>query len=132
MEDNLDRIPYNEALEKIGTVDIGKLSNGNNTKHDTTREEEWEDLVKGVDDKRLRVHGVEPGRRGEGVTRLIYENLNELNNRLSNNKKLDKAKEVIDNLEADLVAYNEHRLNLKHKEIKNGLSKMFTEGSRHS
>ena len=44
----------------------------------------------------------------------------------SSNEKLDKAKEIINDLEADLVAYNEHRINLRHKENQNGLSKMFT------
>ncbi len=48
------------------------------------------------------------------MTRLIYKNTNSINNRLANNKKVEKAKESTDNLEADLVAYNEHRMNLKH------------------
>ncbi len=44
----------------------------------------------------LEVHGVPPGRKGEGVTRLIYENLNGLQSTLlSKNEKLEKARRVI-------------------------------------
>ncbi len=57
----------------------------------------------------LEVHGLAPGRKGEGVTRLIYENLNGLQSTLSNkNEKLEKARRVIDNLQADIVCYNKH------------------------
>ena len=56
---------------------------------------------------------------GVGVTRLLYENRNGLNNRLCGNKKLDKARQIYDDLEADIVAGNEHRLNLRHKKNKN-------------
>ena len=63
----------------------------------------------GVADKLLEVHGVAPRKKAEGVSRLIYENVDELNNRISNNDKLEKAKEIIDDLEADLVVYSEHK-----------------------
>ena len=53
---------------------------------------------------------------------MIYENLNGLNNRIGGNKKLNKAKEIINDLEVDVVAYNEHRMNLPHKQNRNGLS----------
>lgn len=53
--------------------------------------------------------------------RLIYENLNGLNNRIKDNKKVEKARQVIDELEADIVALNEHRLNFRHKRNRNGL-----------
>jgi hypothetical protein len=63
----------------------------------------------------LDVHGLPPGWKGEGVTRVIYENLNGLQSALSKNEKLDKAQKVINDLQADVVCYNEHRQNLKHK-----------------
>ena len=47
---------------------------------------------------------------------------------LSGNEKLDKARDIIDELEADVVAYNEHKLNMRHKENKNGFSQMFRGG----
>ena len=73
----------------------------------------------------LRVHGIAPGKKPEGVTRIIYENANSFNTRIIGNKKVEKAKEVIDKLEADVVCYNEHRVNMKHKENYIGFNKLF-------
>ena len=84
--------------------------------------------LRGIDDYLLEVHGRAPGRKGEGVTRLLYENRNGLNNRLCGNEKLDKARQIYDDLEADIVAGNEHRLNLRHKKNKNGFRQMFNGG----
>jgi hypothetical protein len=75
-----------------------------------------------------KIHGATPGSKGEGVTRLIYENVNGLNNRMCNNEKLDRARELIDELEADVVAYNEHRLNMAHKLNINGFNQLFKGG----
>lgn len=82
----------------------------------------------GVSDEVLRVHGVAPGSKLEGIVRLIYENLNGLNSRMSENEKLDKAKGLIDDLEADIACFCEHRLNLMHKDNKNGFGQMFRGG----
>jgi exonuclease III len=84
--------------------------------------------VCGVNNEILRVHGVAPGSKPDGVWRLIYENLNGIQSRLIDNDKLDKAKSIIDDMEADIVCYNEHRLNLMHKDNKNGFSQMFNGG----
>ena len=73
--------------------------------------QEMEEIRDVVDDL-LEVHGTAPGKKAEGITRLLYENGNSINNRLSNNDKLDKAKDVINELEADIVALNEHRMNV--------------------
>ena len=59
---------------------------------------------------------------------MIYENLNGLNNRIGGNEKSDKAREIINDLEVDIVAYNEHRMNLGHKQNRNGLSQIFNGG----
>jgi hypothetical protein len=65
--------------------------------------------IRGVSDHLIEVHGVPPGRKGEGITRLIYENLNGLQSMLmSENKKLEKVWRVINDLQADVVCYNEH------------------------
>ena len=76
----------------------------------------------------IRVHVIAPGKKPEGVTRIIYENTNSFNTRISGNEKVEKAKEVIDKLEADVVCYNEHRVNMKHKENYNGFNQMFRGG----
>ena len=41
---------------------------------------------------------------------------------------MEKSKEVIDELEADVVCYNEHRVNMKHKENHNGFNQLFRGG----
>ena len=58
----------------------------------------------------------------------IYENSNGFNSRIGGNEKLDKAKEIIDELEANIVAHSEHHLNSRHKENRNGMSQMFRGG----
>ena len=50
------------------------------------------------------------------------ENPNGFNTTIAGNKKLEKAKEINDKLEADLVVYSEHRINCRHKENKNGVA----------
>ena len=51
----------------------------------------------------IRFHGIAPKKKPEGVTRIIYENANSFNRRISGNEKVEKSKEVIDELEADVV-----------------------------
>ncbi len=46
----------------------------------------------------------------------------------SKNEKLDKARQVINDLQADVVCYNEHHQNLKHKTNRNGFCQMFNGG----
>jgi hypothetical protein len=63
----------------------------------------------GVSDHLLEVDGVPPGRKGKGITRLIYKNLNGLQSiLLSKNKKLEKVRRVINNLQADVICCNEY------------------------
>jgi hypothetical protein len=57
----------------------------------------------------LELHGLPPERKGGGVTRLIYGNLNGLQSTmLSKNEKLEKARRLIDDLKADMGCNNEH------------------------
>ena len=64
-----------------------------------------------ISEELLRVHGIAPENKPEGVTRIIYENANSFNTRISRNEKVEKAKEVIDKLEADVLCYNEDIVN---------------------
>ena len=84
--------------------------------------------IKGVTDEVLKLHGIAPGKKGEGVTRAIYENPNGFNSQINRNEKLEKSKEISDELEADVVAYSKHRLKCKHKDNRNGFSQMFRGG----
>jgi hypothetical protein len=79
-------------------------------------EEQLKKEIRGVLEYLLEVHGLPPGWKGDGVTRLIYENLNGLQSTMSKtNGKLEKARQVIDNLQANIVCYNEYCQNLRHK-----------------
>lgn len=128
-----DSIDETGTVETEGMTDTDSDVNSICSKTDSTDEDiliaqEERAAVEGVDDELLRVHGVAPGKKPEGVSRLMYENSHGFNSRISGNVKLEKSKELIDDLEADLVAYNEHRLNLMHKDNKNGFSQMFKGG----
>ena len=81
----------------------------------------------GISKEVLKVHGVTPATKGEGIIRLIYENANGFSNRLSDNEKIDKAKEIHDELKVDIAAYCEHRLNMRSKHI-NGFNQLFKGG----
>jgi hypothetical protein len=82
----------------------------------------------GISDEVLKVHGVAPATKGEGIIRLIYENANGFSNRLSNNEKIKKAKEIHDELNVDIAAYCKHRLNMRNKHNVNGFNQLFKGG----
>jgi hypothetical protein len=106
---------HNWGLNETGTIDTSGLQQ---SREEIQQQEEID--IRGVTGEVLQVHGVLPGRKEEGITRLLYENANGIHNRLGGNEKLDKAKDLINELGADVVAYNEHRQNLRHKDNSNG------------
>ena len=55
----------------------------------------------------LEVHGYAPSTKAKakGTVRLIYKNVNGFQNRLSDNAKVERAKEIHDELEVDIVVY---------------------------
>jgi hypothetical protein len=66
---------------------------------------------------------MEEGRQG------YKANLNGLQSTMSKkNGKLEKAQQVIDDLQADIVCYNDYRQNLRHKANRNGFRQMFNGG----
>jgi hypothetical protein len=104
------------ALDKTGTVDASFLCNSNeNTKQIAlVKQQERNGVLElGIPEEVLQIHGVAPASKAEGVIRLIYENVNGISNKLSKNDKVEKAKEIINDLEVDIVACNEHRLNMQ-------------------
>ena len=108
---DMDKVLYNEAIDETGTVATENLSDSDADSYGDAQIEMQASMleieeISGVADKILEVHGVASGKKAEGVSRLIYENVDELNNRIPNNDKLEKAKEIIDDPEADLVAYS--------------------------
>jgi hypothetical protein len=102
-----------EAINEMGTVAAPSVEDAGEQRR--TAEQEVSKEIRGVLEYLLNVHGLPPGWKGEGVTRVIYENLNGLQSALSKNEKLDKARQVINDLQADVVWYNDYHQNLKHK-----------------
>ncbi len=74
----------------------------------------------GVLEEVLQIHGASPSKKPEGIIRLIYENANGISNKIFNNQKVEKAKEVHGRLEVDIAAYNKHRLNMRNRQNVNG------------
>ena len=79
----------NEAINETGTVAAPLMED--NSERRRIAEQEVSKEIEGVSEYLLKVHGLPPGQKGEGVTRVIYENLNGLQSTLSKNEKLDKA-----------------------------------------
>ena len=134
-EKDYDETLYEEAIDETGTVATGELVEPSLT--DSSADDYMSSAIasmleneeiQGVSDDLLNIHGIAPGPKPEGVTRLLYENPDGLNTRMCGNEKLDKAKELIDELEADIVAYAEHKINPAHKTNVNGLGQMFNGG----
>jgi hypothetical protein len=95
------------ALDETGMVDTSLLCNSNeNTEQIALTEQQERNRVMklGVLEEVLWIHGVMPASKPEGVTRLIYENANGISIKMCNNGKVEEAKEIIDDLEADIIA----------------------------
>jgi hypothetical protein len=56
-----------------------------------------------------------PKTKPKVVARLIYENVDGLNNKITKNDKLDKAKDSTDEFQADSMVYCEHRMGIGRK-----------------
>ena len=127
---------YDEALDETGTIDTTALTDSD-AEYMGEQQQQWNQEVSrremeefsDMADKALEVHSGAHGQNTEGATRVLYKNCDGINNNLGRNKKLEKAKEVIDNLETDVVIHNEHMMNLKHKRKKNGMHQMFNGGN---
>ncbi len=118
-EDLEDERLLDEAIDETGMLLHASERDGERSR--VVVEEQQIKEIRGVSEYLLEVHGLPPRRKGEGVTRLIYENLNGLQSTMSKqNEKLEKARQVIDDLQADIVCYNEHHQNLWHKANCNG------------
>jgi hypothetical protein len=119
------------ALDETGTIDtLQFLPVEEKRDRNALIEQQEKNRVRelGLPEEVLWVHGVAPASKGEGIFCLIYKNMNGISNRLSDNEKLEKAKEIHDELEVDIAAYNEHRLNLCHRLNVNGFNQMFKGG----
>ena len=129
-----DEVMCNDTIDEIGTVSTESLINPDaeckeKYLYEKRGAEQFEmEEIKRVTDEVLKVHGIAPSKKGEGVTRVIYGNPNGFNSRTNRKEKLEKAEEIIDDLEVDIVAYREHRLKYKHKDNRNRSPQMFRGG----
>ena len=101
----MDEVLYQKSLDETVTVPIDSLTEVDKD-YITSKEKTLECKEEGtvaISEELLRVNGIAPGKKPEGVTRIIYENANSFNTRISGNEKVEKAKEVVDGLEADVV-----------------------------
>jgi hypothetical protein len=90
-----------EAINETGTVMAPVVED--NGEQLRAAEQKLCKEVKDVLEFLLEVHGLPPGQKGEGIIRVIYENLNSFHPTLSRNDKLDKARQVINDLQVDVV-----------------------------
>jgi hypothetical protein len=81
-----------------------------------------------LNDEVLEIHGVQTGKKPDGVVCLVYKNANGIDGRFKNNWKVEKAKEIYNDLEVDIAAYNKLRLNMQYKLNKVGFNQLFWEG----
>ena len=71
------------ALGKTGTVDTSPLCRNHDNSEQlalTEQQERSKIMGAGIPEEVLRVHGIAPSGKSEGVVRLIYENVNGINN----------------------------------------------------
>jgi hypothetical protein len=108
-------------LDKTGMINTGLIDHGEILQQEMIN-------IRGVSEEILEVHGVLPGHKEEGITWLLYKNANRLSNRMCGNKKLDKCRDLFDELGADIVAINDYRQNVRHKDNHNGWHQLFKGG----
>jgi hypothetical protein len=88
------------SLDETGTINTRVFNHG-----EILQQEQID--IRGVLEEVLQVHGVLSMRKEEGITRLIYKNVNGFSNMMGSDEKLGKAKDLINELEVDVVLYNE-------------------------
>jgi hypothetical protein len=81
-----------------------------------------------VPEEVLQVHGYAPPKKVEGTILLVYENVNGFSSCICGNKKVDRMKELHNELEVDIATYCEHKLNMKHKKNVNRFNHLFKGG----
>ncbi len=114
------------SLNKTGTLETSRLHMY--SEYEVQQQEISEINMIEVPKEVLQVHGHAPPTKAEGTVRLIYENVNGFSNQLSRNEKVEKAKKIHNELEADIAAYCEHRFNMCHKKNCNGFNMVFKGG----
>ncbi len=88
---------------------------GDSGSADEAAKDEHRGVREAVKDGLLQIHGTAPNMKQQGIFRIIGENCNGLNNRISGNKKIAKALDIKEDLDTNCLMYCKHHLNFKHK-----------------
>ncbi len=112
------------SIDDTGMLDTTGLASSNDI--DVLEQEimECSSITITAPEEVLQVHSYAPPKKAEGTACLVYENVNGLSNCLCGNKKVDRMKELHNELEVDMVAYCRHKLNMKHKKNVNGFNQL--------
>ena len=116
----------NRGIDDTGTIGPTLNQIGYSPHLATQVSEEME--VRVTSNEILEAHGTNPGPKQVGVFRLLYENANGIDCRHMDGYKVRKARSIHDKLEADIVAYNEHRINYQHKSNEFSFGRLFRGG----
>ena len=123
VDDDARRLP---TIDETGTLDLSGLNLYNENYALQQEMKEMNDIP--VPEEVLQVHGFVPPKKADGTVRLIYENVDGINTRLCDNEKVERMKGLHDDLEVDVAAYCEHKINFKHKRNINGFNQLFKGG----
>ena len=117
-EDEMEAIIKEMREEMVGKESGDQDSN-------TARAEEHERVTEAVKEGLLQTHGSAPNSKQARIFRVLCENANGFNHRISGNQKVAKALDIKDDLDVDCLLYCEHCLNLRHKSNVNDFKQMF-------
>ena len=123
VDDDVRRL---STIDETGTLDLSGLNIYNEKDALQQEMKEMNDIP--VPEEVLQVHGFAPPKKADGTVRLIYENVDGINTRLCDNEKVERMKELHDDLEVDVAAYCEHKINFKHRRNINGFNQLFKGG----
>ncbi len=123
-QSGLDGTGHAWTIDETGTIETYGLSCDSNAEHLEISEVNKITIPEEI----LQVHGFAPPKKGEGTVRLIYEKVNGFLNPLGGNEKVEWARQLHDDLEVDMAAYCEHRLNIWHRKNVNGFNQLFKGG----
>jgi hypothetical protein len=103
------------SIDDTGTLDTNGLASSSDIDVSEQDIRKFNSIT--VPEEVHQVHGYAPPKKAEGTVPLVYENENCLSNCLCGNKKVDRMKKLHDELEVDMAAHCENKLNMKHKKL---------------
>ena len=117
-EEDLESI-IEEMREKMGAKDIGEEDK------EVSISDKHRQVMEAVNKGFMQTQVIAPNTKLDGVFRIMCENANGFNNKISGNAKIGKALDIKEDLKIDCLMYCKHRLNLGHKDNKNDFKQMF-------